>query len=88
VSAVCRSSDDPEAVNAVIGAGGDPNEVDEHGWTPLHSTAAYGYRRSADALLAAGADPELKSVDGLTAADIARANFHDELGELLSRRAE
>ena len=58
------------------------------GWTPLHSTAAYGYRRSAEALLAAGAEPELKSVDGLTAADIARANFHDELGEPLSRRAE
>lgn len=66
--AAAARSDDPRAVDFFLRLGLDPNGVDDAGWTPLHYAAAYGYRRVCAALLAAGADPSVRTPHGLGAA--------------------
>jgi uncharacterized protein len=41
------------------------NAADEHGWTPLHLAAHYGFRAVAELLLAAGADANARSVNSM-----------------------
>ena len=41
------------------------NAADEHGWTPLHLAAHYGFRDVAELLLAAGADANGRSVNAM-----------------------
>jgi uncharacterized protein len=53
------------------------------GWTALHVAATYGYIRSVRLLLDAGADPAARTPDGLTPAQMAAANGHHELVEIL-----
>jgi ankyrin repeat protein len=57
--------------------------LNSHGWTALHVAAAYGYVRSARFLLDAGADPAARTSDGLTPAEMATANGHHDLVEIL-----
>ncbi|MDN3351238.1 ankyrin repeat domain-containing protein [Actinomadura sp. DC4] len=57
--------------------------LNSHGWTALHVAAAYGYARSARLLLDTGADPAARTSDGLTPAEMARANGQHDLAEIL-----
>ena len=57
-------------------------------WTPLMHAAKVGHVPTAEALLAAGADPTLRDVDGQSAADWAAHEGHDDLAEKLGRATE
>lgn len=68
----------------------DPNAHDEIGWTALHLACYLGHANPASLhtslvqlLLEAGADPKLKTLDGLSALDIAQAHGHHAIVELL-----
>lgn len=76
-------SDAPEPVLQLIRLGVTVSPRSPANWTPLHYAAAYGYRRVADALLEAGADPRATTDRGLTARDLAARNRHDDLVEHL-----
>jgi len=76
-------SDDPERVRLLVRLGVPASPRSPAGWTPLHFAAAYGYRRVAEALLAAGADPAAITEDGLTARDLAVRNHHENLAKRL-----
>jgi ankyrin repeat protein len=66
---------DPSSVNILEGRG-----------TPLHEAARAGHSRLVDALLAAGANPEIRDADGKTPLDLARAEAQHETAELLRSR--
>jgi len=66
-------------VRLLLEAGADANNHQERGNTPLHTSAHLGDSASVDALLARGADAELRSDDGKSAADYAREGGHEEL---------
>ena len=57
--------------------------LNSHGWTAVHVAVAYGYVRSARLLLDAGADPAARTSDGFTPAEMAMANGHHDLVEIL-----
>ncbi|KAJ1491564.1 ankyrin repeat-containing domain protein, partial [Baffinella frigidus] len=51
------------------------------GQTPLHLALRYGYADVAVVLMAAGADPSLRDVDGLNGAQLANPRLYEsELG--------
>src|SRR5947199_337215 len=56
-----------------------PAAVEVPDATPLHSAAGLGNRAMVERLLAAGADPQRKTKDGKTAADLAREHGHESL---------
>ena len=57
---------DALATKAMLDANPDQfNATDEHGWTPLHLAAHYGFRNVAELLLAAGADANARSVNSM-----------------------
>ncbi len=69
------------AVNWLLAKGADIDAQDERGWTPLHYAVESDIEASIQAnkavdfrgtnyLLSIGADPEIKTFDGLTARDI------------------
>ena len=83
--AVRRFAADARPLNRLLTAGAQPNPTDAHGRTPLHVAVACAaeqtkegaavpsaYLRLCKRLLAAGADPTLRSATGETAADMAR----------------
>lgn len=70
-------------VRLLLEAGADVNNRQEGGNSPLHTSAHLGDSASVDALLAHGADAELRSDDGKSAADYAREGGHGELARLL-----
>ena len=55
---------DPRIVAAVIDAGGDPNERDGGGNTPLHQAASFGRDAAARLLIERGAEPAAANVVG------------------------
>ena len=59
-------------VKKLIQAGGDVNEKDVVGATPLHWASHYGHVEVITALLAAGADKTIKDEDGKTPHDVAK----------------
>jgi len=79
------------------------NARDSHGFAPLHYAALHNHPACAESLLAAGADPRLRSTsaaavgdkgnnqssssDGYTPAEIARAAGHIEVATLLEEAA-
>lgn len=81
---VVAGCDLPEMLPVLLKLGADVRQpLNSHGWTALHIAAAYGYARSARFLLDAGADPAARAIDGLTPADMATANGHYDLVEIL-----
>jgi hypothetical protein len=66
---------------------GDPSfmSADEQGWTILHHLALAGSTTGVKVLLKAGADPNLRTADGRTAADLAESLGWDEVVKLLRR---
>ena len=57
-------------------------------WTALINASSFGHHRSVIELLSLGATATLKSSDGLTAADIANANHHSVVVQVLRRYFE
>ena len=51
---------------------------------PLHEAARTGDTEMVKVLLQTGADPQLRSNDGKSAAELARTNGHEELVKLLA----
>lgn len=60
------------------------NEVDSHGWGPLHYAARGGMHEIGFALLEAGADPALKTPDGFTVLDLAQRRLATSQSQTLS----
>jgi len=64
----------PDVVKALVDAGADVNAVDRYGYTPLlyAATIDFGDADTAEILLKAGADPNIKAKKGQTALSQAR----------------
>ena len=75
-----------DIVTNLIQWGADVNARDKHGWTALMFACGRGYLASAGALLAAGADASVKSVDGKTALTLAEQSQNSELVFLLKQK--
>ena len=74
----------PAMLPVLLELGADVQQpLNSHDWTALHVAAAYGYVRSARFLLDAGADPAARTSDGLRPAEMAAANGHHDLVEIL-----
>ena len=54
-------------VEMLIKAGCDINETDKNKWTPLMNACYWANQEACLALLKAGADPNIKNIDGRTA---------------------
>ncbi len=78
---------DPETsltiVRLLVSHGAEVNVSQRGGWTPLHQAADHDQRELVVFLLEAGADPALKSADGRTAKDMAKAKGFDQTAALL-----
>ncbi|MCA1621655.1 MAG: ankyrin repeat domain-containing protein [Acidobacteria bacterium] len=74
---------DLPAVNELIEAGADPNQQDEHGWTPLNWAAGKGDASLLKSLLERGADLSRVGRDERTPYMIALAAGHAEAARLL-----
>ena len=72
-----------EMVQMLIDYGADVNIAQHGGWTPLHQAAAHGQDDLVKVLLAAGADPGMKSDDGRTAEKMARSGGFEDLANSL-----
>lgn len=77
------SSNQPEVVAWLLDAGADVNARQQQDYTPLMGAAANDRQALVDLLLARGADPSLTTVDGKTAAVIAREHGHADLAARL-----
>jgi uncharacterized protein len=73
-----------EIVRLLLENGASPNVPQEGGWVPLHEAAQIGDKEMVAVLLRHGADAHLRTNDGRTAAEMAKAKGHDEIAELLS----
>ena len=64
------------AVHAFLEQGADPRvgDPEDYGNTPLHYAAGYGRLDILQALLAGGADKDVRNNDGQTALDVAELN--------------
>jgi hypothetical protein len=67
-----------QVIPVLVRAGVEIDAIDEHGFTPLMYAAAldYGDTRTIEALLAAGADAEIRDFDDRSALDHARRRKH------------
>ena len=82
-STVRRPAVHSKLVALLLEHGADPNASQGGGFTSLHAAAQNGDRESVEALLRSGADRVARTEDGKTAAELAAAAGHDELGKLL-----
>jgi ankyrin repeat protein len=76
---------DTKMIRTLLALGAHVNEIDEHSLTPLMHAALidYGDTEVVQLLLEAGADPSVKSKDGLTALDLARRAGHTAIARAL-----
>eukprot|EP01133_Synstelium_polycarpum_P008166 gene8166-9599_t len=66
-------SGDEEAVRKLVKEGLTTiNYKDRTGYTPLHMASMFGHKNICEILLEAGADNTIASIDGETAADVAK----------------
>mmetsp|Transcript_12867 Transcript_12867/g.31021 ORF Transcript_12867/g.31021 Transcript_12867/m.31021 type:complete len:337 (-) Transcript_12867:940-1950(-) len=79
------SRDNQMAAAYVIARGGDVEALDTYGMTPLHRMASNNLPIGAEALLAAGANPNNKGKIGETPMAVARAARGREVMEVLAR---
>lgn len=79
---------DPMMAEALLMMGAEVNAVQEGGFTALHAAAHRGHLPLTDLLLGAGADPDMKTNDGRSAADLARSAGHGELANRLDGMTE
>jgi ankyrin repeat protein len=71
---------DPETIDLLVAAGVDVHETDdESASTPLHYAASFGRAEAVKALLRHGADRTRKNRNGMTPADVARANDQNDV---------
>jgi len=68
--------------------GADVNAVEAGGYTPLHQAADLGDAEMTRMLLERGARSDVQTDDHLTPQQLARANGHAALAELLGRQAD
>lgn len=74
-----------DAVKMLVAAEADVNQADRSGSTALMFAAQHGHLGVAKRLLAAGADPKVRrTVDGMTARDLAVRNGHQRLAAVLA----
>ncbi|KAK7694932.1 hypothetical protein QCA50_002120 [Cerrena zonata] len=59
------------------------NELDEHGYTPLHIASDRGHTKVVELLLSKGADKAIKDPDEFTALELAEVAEHDDIVTLL-----
>lgn len=74
------------SVKTILAMNIDPNDFDEHGRTPLMAAAQAGQNEIIEVLIAAGAEIDFKSPDGLTAKDIALAAGQMAAATLLQQK--
>jgi hypothetical protein len=72
------ASSDVEAIRRAVAGGADVNFVDGN-ITPLNLAVSMSHSAAVDALLALGADPNVKDVQGRNAIDIARINKNADI---------
>lgn len=81
------SSNQTQIVQWLVDAGADVNARQQMDYTPLMGAAANARLEILDILLAHGADPAMKTVDGKSAADLAREHGHESIAARLSNPA-
>ena len=74
---------DAPAMMVELQAGHDPNEQEEHGYTPLLLSANKGHLELAQLLLNSGADPNLSANEGLSPLIAAAMAGHVQVVQLL-----
>lgn len=74
------------AVNKLLAAGANMNDIDSNGITALMNAAEYGYPEVMQALLDAGADESQKDRNGLTVLDKAKISGDDYVEQILQGR--
>jgi len=74
-----------EEVRKLLGRGADPNATREDGTTPLHLAASAGKRRVVVYLLLSGARADARDKEGRSARDLAQANGHERIVELIDK---
>ena len=72
-------------LNALRDGGGDINNYDKFGKTPLTYAAEHGFAKNVEALLAAGADANKPGKDGKTALQVAVEHDHESVARVLRR---
>ncbi len=82
------SSPNPAVLDLVLARNPALDAAAPNGNTALMMAAAFGDQRSAEVLLAKGADPRLVNKAGSTAADLARAQGRERLAERLAMAAK
>ena len=74
-----------EVLQALVGAGADPNQAMENGYTPLHEASEEGHLDVVRCLVEAGAGINQDAEDGDTPLSIARDQDHKQIVAFLKR---
>jgi ankyrin repeat protein len=74
-------------VTYLLSKGARPNETDNEGLTALHNAVSDGHAKVVKALIAGGADPNLKSAKGYTATSLAQKKNNPEVLAALAGQA-
>ena len=77
-----------ETLEKLLGEGGDVNEQDEHGWTPLNWAAGAGDVETVQLLLDKGADVTKTGRDNRTPLMIAKAADRKDVAKILTEKEQ